>query len=148
MESLFEFEERKKHVHRQVYIDRYVCSIIHVKLLIKTFRVFWTDREGEAPDKTSYYPSMDYGIDANRTFELHDLLILTDNLEVSQTLLTRQCNRTENQYPCLVKGCYSAEDICDGKNDCDDGFDESDCVDETRVQQERTYRYNCYISIF
>ena len=108
--------------------------------------MFWTDREGEAPDKTSYYPSMDYGIDANRTFELHDLLILTDNLEVSQTLLTRQCNRTENQYPCLVKGCYSAEDICDGKNDCDDGFDESDCVDETRVQQERTYRY-CYISI-
>ena len=37
--------------------------------------------------------SMDYGIDTNRTFELHDLLIFTDNLEVFQTLLTRQCNR-------------------------------------------------------
>ena len=57
------------------------------------YRVFWTDREGEAPDKTSYYPSMDYGIDSNRTFELQDLIIFTDNLEVSQTLLTRQCNR-------------------------------------------------------
>ena len=118
MESLFDFEERRKHVHR----------------------VFWTDREGEAPDRTSYYPSMDYGIDSNRTFELHDLIILTDNLEVSQTLLTRQCNRTEDQYPCLVKGCYSSADICDGKNDCDDGYDESDCVDETQVQQEQTYR--------
>ena len=71
LESLYNFEERKNHIHR----------------------VFWTDREGEAPDKTSYFPSMDYGIDANRTFELHDLLIFTDQLLVSQTLLTRQCNR-------------------------------------------------------
>ena len=30
----------------------------------------------------SYYPSMDYGIDTNRTFEMKDLLIFTDNLEV------------------------------------------------------------------
>ena len=119
LESLYDFEESKKHVHR----------------------VFWTDREGEAPDKTSYYPSMDYGIDSNRTFELHDLLILTDNLEVSQTLLTRQCNRTEDQYPCLVKGCYQSSEICDGKNDCDDGYDESDCVDETQIQQDQTYKY-------
>jgi hypothetical protein len=32
--------------------------------------------------QVSYYPSMDYGIDTNRTFEMKDLLIFTDNLEV------------------------------------------------------------------
>ena len=46
---------------------------------------------------------MDYGVDANRTLELHSLLLLTDNLAVTQTLLTRQCNRTAGQLPCLHK---------------------------------------------
>ena len=89
MDSLYNFEEKRNHIHR----------------------VFWTDREGEAPDKTSYYPSMDYGIDSNRTFELHDLLIFTDQLLVSQTLFTRQCNRTDGQLPCLVKGCYTEDQV-------------------------------------
>ena len=105
------------------------------------FRVFWTDREGEAPDRTSYYPSMDYGIDANRTFELHDLIILTDNLEVSQTLLTRQCNRTAGQLPCLVRGCHSPAQLCDGHKDCEDGYDESNCEDTVKIQQEQVYKY-------
>ena len=30
---------------------------------------------------------MDYGIDTNRTFEMKDLLIFTDNLEVKSLLL-------------------------------------------------------------
>ena len=49
--------------------------------------------------------------------------------------------RTENQYPCLVKGCYTADQICDGIKDCDDGYDESGCVDQVQVQQEQVYRY-------
>ena len=36
--------------------------------------------------QVSYYPSMDYGIDTNRTFEMKDLLIFTDNLEVKSLL--------------------------------------------------------------
>ena len=31
-------------------------------------------REGEAPDSVAYFPSMDYGIDSNRTLELQDLV--------------------------------------------------------------------------
>jgi len=119
MESLYSFEEKNRHVHR----------------------VFWTDREGEAPDRTKYYPSMDYGIDTNRTFELQDLIIFTDFLIIPQTVLTRQCNKTAGQFPCLVKGCYNLEDICNGRNDCNDGFDESDCGDPSKLQQELTYKY-------
>ena len=72
-------------------------------LTVLRSRVFWTNREGAAPDRTAYFPSMDYGVDVNRTLELHSLLLLTDNLAVTQTLLTRQCNRTAGQLPCLHK---------------------------------------------
>ena len=119
MESLYGFETSTSHVHR----------------------VFWTDREGEAPDRTEYYPSMDYGIDSNRTFELQQMIIFTDFVEVPQTILTRQCNRTANQLPCLVKGCYMREEICDGVRNCDDGWDESNCGDPEADSQELTYRY-------
>ena len=107
LESLHTFENDRRHIHR----------------------VFWTDREGTQPDEVSYYPSMDYGIDTNRTFGLKELLIFTDNVEIPQTIYTRQCNLTAGQFPCLVKGCYFEEQICNGRNDCEDGFDESNCGD-------------------
>ena len=67
LESLHTFEKVDKHIHR----------------------VFFTDREGTAPDQVSYYPSMDYGVDTNRTFELKELLIFTDFVFIPQTPLTR-----------------------------------------------------------
>ena len=78
---------------------------------------------------------MDYGIDTNRTFGLKELLIFTDFLEIPQTQYTRQCNITAGQYPCLVKGCYTENEICNGHKDCEDGFDESDCGDSATWQQ-------------
>jgi hypothetical protein len=53
-------------------------------------RVFYGDREGEHPDRVAYFPAMDYGVDANRTLELQDLIVFTDYLDVPQTLLTRE----------------------------------------------------------
>ena len=44
LESLNTFENERRHLHR----------------------VFFTDREGTHPDQVIYYPSMDYGADANR----------------------------------------------------------------------------------
>ncbi len=40
---------------------------------------------------------------------------------------------TAGQVPCLVKGCYVEEQICDGIRDCDDGFDESECGGEEKL---------------
>ena len=119
LESLHTFEKDRRHIHR----------------------VFWTDREGTSPDKVAYYPSMDYGVDSNRTFGLKELIVFTDFLEVPQTRFTRQCNILTGSFPCLVSGCYTAEDICNGRNDCDDGFDESDCGDPSILQQDQTLRF-------
>ena len=104
-------------------------------------RVFYGDREGEHPDTVAYFPAMDYGADANRTLELQDLIVFTDYLDVPQTLLTRQCNITGGFFPCMVKGCYTKEQLCNGRLDCDDGYDESDCGDVSRIEQELTFRY-------
>ena len=38
-------------------------------------------------------------------------------------------------------GCYKAEDICNGRKECDDGFDESDCGDPSVTQQDQTLRF-------
>ena len=119
LESLHTFENVKKHIHR----------------------VFFTDREGTKPDEVTYYPSMGYGVDTNRTFELNEILIFTDFVLVPQSPLTRQCNITGGLLPCLHKGCYTEDQICNGQRDCEDGLDESDCGDELAVQQESTQRF-------
>ena len=119
LESLHTFEKVDKHIHR----------------------VFFTDREGTQPDQVAYYPSMDYGIDTNRTFEMKELIIFTDFVFVPQTPLTRQCNATAGLFPCLHKNCYTEDQICDGTRDCDDGLDESDCGDPATEAQQATLRF-------
>ena len=119
LESLHSFENVKKHIHR----------------------VFFTDREGSNPDQVTYYPSMDYGVDTNRTFELNEILIFTDFVFIPQQPLTRQCNKTAGFFPCLHKGCYTADQICNGQKDCEDGLDESDCGDAFEEQKEATLRF-------
>ena len=41
----------------------------------------------------------------------------------------------------LILGCYKKEEICNGRNECDDGFDESDCGDPSVTQQDQTLRF-------
>ena len=119
LESLHTFENERRHIHR----------------------VFFTDREGENLDEVTYFPSMDYGVDSNRTFTLNELVIFTDFVYVLRHPYTRQCNVSAGQYPCLHKGCYTEEEICNGRKDCDDGFDESDCGDPAIEEQEATLRF-------
>ena len=119
LESLHTFENERRHLHR----------------------VFFTDREGTHPDQVIYYPAMDYGVDTNRTIEMKELIIFTDFLTIPQTPLTRQCNITAGLFPCLKKGCYEADQICDGRKDCEDGLDESECGDPAVFAQEQTLRF-------
>ena len=129
-ESMHNFEDDSRHIHR----------------------VFWTDREGTRPEQVNYYPSMNYGVDTNRTFDLKELLLFTDFLEIPQTRFTRQCNKAAGQFPCLLKGCYTEEDICNGKKDCKDGLDESNCEDTLMWLKDQTLkfrlsRFNRYVNI-
>ncbi|XP_023346769.1 CD109 antigen [Eurytemora carolleeae] len=98
-------------------------------------------REGEIPDSVTYYPAMDYGIDSNRTLELQDLIVFTDYVGIPQTPLTRYCANTTGLNPCMLTGCFTEEQRCNGIADCEDGYDESNCGDHSRIKQELTYRY-------
>ena len=119
LESLHTFEDDQRHVHA----------------------VYFTDREGSKPDEVYYYPSMDYGIDTNRSFELKQLLVFTDSTTfIPQTVETRECRG--EFLPCLQTGCYTKDQICDGRRDCTvDGFDESNCGDPDKIKQEQTLRF-------
>ena len=84
LESLNTFENERRHLHRyhyHHYHNHYHYYHLH--------RVFFTDREGTQPDQVHYYPSMDYGPDANRTLELKELVVFTDFLDILRAPLTR-----------------------------------------------------------
>ena len=59
LESLNTFENERRHLHR----------------------VFFTDREGTHPDQVIYYPSMDYGADANR-YSCQQTLAINHSVQV------------------------------------------------------------------
>ena len=48
------------------------CRSVHV--------VTWRDRSGEKPDRNEYFPSMNYGINAAKTFALSNLHIFSDSV--------------------------------------------------------------------
>ena len=108
LESLHTFDKSQQHIHK----------------------LYTTDRDALYLDKVTYYPSMDYGVDAKRTFESKNLLVFTDYVYIPQTPLTRQCNISLGMFPCLHKGCYTEAQICNGQKDCEDGSDESQCKEE------------------
>ena len=119
MENLHNLEKTTRHIHK----------------------VFFSDREGIKADQIIYYPSMDYGLDSSRSLGLHHMLVLTDFAEVPVIPSVKSCDKDKNQFPCLLNGCYTKKQICDGHNDCDDGFDESNCSDEAIELKESVQKY-------
>ncbi|XP_046661974.1 CD109 antigen isoform X3 [Homalodisca vitripennis] len=105
-----------------------------------TFTQMWFSREGMADDIV-YFPSSTYGIDANRTFEYSGLVVFSD-IEVSHRM--NLCNATQGFAECLNGRCYKATQKCDGKLDCEDGTDESNCpgFNHTELQIFRKFRFN------
>ena len=48
----------------------------------------------------------------------HDILE-SGLISNSPLIISRQCNITAGQFPCLKKGCFEEHQICDGRNDCE-----------------------------
>ncbi|XP_047738800.1 LOW QUALITY PROTEIN: uncharacterized protein LOC108672298 [Hyalella azteca] len=77
-------------------------------------------------------PRSSLGVDANDTFSLADVLVLTD---ASDWQLPGPC-QDARQLPCLMSGCYSQTSACDGHWDCPDGIDERHCDRLTPAEKD------------
>ncbi|XP_066601822.1 CD109 antigen [Prorops nasuta] len=100
----------------------------------------WLHHDGD-PDDLVYYPSSTFGVDANRTFEYIGLVVFTDAI-IHRRL--DHCNRTLGYGECLSGRCYRLEKRCDKVFDCDDGTDETRCVqgNATDLINFRKWRFN------
>lgn len=61
----------------------------------------------------------------------------------------KECDADRGEVPCLSSGCVLREELCDGKRDCEDGFDESGCGDaEQRAMEQLQVGVTCmYLSL-
>ncbi|XP_015596122.1 CD109 antigen isoform X2 [Cephus cinctus] len=100
----------------------------------------WLHHDGD-PDEVVYFPSSTFGIDANRTFEFVGLVVFTDAIIYRRPEI---CNRTQGYGECLSGRCYRLEKQCDGVPDCEDGTDESHCIqgNATDLLYFRKWRFN------
>ena len=96
-----------------------------------------TSREGETPDEVRYYPSMERHLDTARSFEEKNLVTFSNVLRASASEAAGMCRADRGEVPCLSAGCVLRGQLCDGKRDCEDGFDESGCGDAERRTMEQ-----------
>ena len=64
---------------------------------------------------------------------------------LSESGEAKKCNEDNGDYPCLISGCYSSPQRCDGIRDCtEDGIDESGCFDSADLilDQRKKFRFS------
>ncbi|XP_063831034.1 CD109 antigen [Ostrinia nubilalis] len=105
-----------------------------------TFAYTWRSHFGDA-DELVYFPASTFGVDANRTFEYAGLVVFSD---VAVPRRPSACNATAGFLECLEGGCFHQSSRCDGKVDCSDRTDESNCQhdDWFELSHFRQFRFN------
>ena len=91
-----------------------------------------------------YFPSSNYGYDAKRTFDHTNILFFSNTYTLSESEESKKCtlkNETTWEIPCLVEGCFLNTQRCDGRIDCKDGIDESNCADEAEMVLNQRIRF-------
>ncbi|CAG0890979.1 unnamed protein product [Darwinula stevensoni] len=92
-------------------------------------RAVFRFRNGQS-DESILLPTPNYGPDANRTFALSRLVVLSDHPLPSLLDPNRNfCNESLGYLQCLMGPCYLYIQKCDGHFDCPDRSDEADCDD-------------------
>ncbi|XP_045107726.1 pregnancy zone protein-like [Portunus trituberculatus] len=99
----------------------------------------WVSQDG-LPENILHLPRTSPGIDPNATFTYADLLVLSDG---PVPTLGNVCSAGgAHRGQCLLGGCYTAVERCDGKADCMDRVDEKGCPhkEEEDLAQYRQHR--------
>ncbi|XP_050694367.1 pregnancy zone protein-like [Eriocheir sinensis] len=84
----------------------------------------WVSQDG-LPENILHLPRTSPGIDPNATFTYADLLVLSDGPVPTLGAVCGSGGASRGQ--CLLGGCYTAVERCDGKPDCLDRVDEKGC---------------------
>ncbi|KAK4290219.1 hypothetical protein Pmani_036867 [Petrolisthes manimaculis] len=102
-----------------------------VKVEGEPYEQRWVDQNG-GPTDILLLPRPSPALDPNTTFSYAGLLVLTD---MDLGVVRGECHGGMGRSECLLPGCYSLLERCDGKFDCPDRVDERGCTERGAMEE-------------